>query len=142
MKKLFTQSVLSATLALLLSPAIALAQPLPKEFAKSQAQVTMVEFSAPWCLSCKKLKPDLEVLQKELGSKLVVHHLNIEKPETEKYINLYKIESAPTFILYNAQGKEVQRIERDITPVELRSLIKGLTNGPAPKAAKNGSPKR
>lgn len=116
---------LGAALVLLLLPIqLVFAQAIPKEFVNSKAKVTMLEFSAPWCLSCKKLKPEVEALHKELGDKLVIHHLNIEKPETEKYINLYKIESAPTFIMYDAKGKQIQRIERDITPQELRSLIK------------------
>ncbi|MBY0405479.1 MAG: thioredoxin fold domain-containing protein [Cyanobacteria bacterium] len=97
---------------------------LPKELANAKANVTLLEFSAPWCLSCKKLKPEVEALQKELGPKLMIHHLNIEKPETQKYIELYKIESAPTFVLYDSKGKQLQRIEKDITPLELRTLIK------------------
>lgn len=100
------------------------AQALPKEFSKAAAKVTVLEFSAPWCLSCKKLKPEVDKLQKEMGNKLVVHHLNVEKPETERYINLYKIDTAPSFIVYNGQGKLVQRVDKEITPEELRQLIK------------------
>jgi thiol-disulfide isomerase/thioredoxin len=102
---------------------LANAQALPKEFVKPAAKITLLEFSAPWCLSCKKIKPEMDKIQKELGSKLTVYHLNVEEPKTEKYINLYKIDSAPSFILYNAKGKLVQRIDRDITGPELRKLI-------------------
>jgi thiol-disulfide isomerase/thioredoxin len=99
------------------------AQALPKEFVKPSAKITLLEFSAPWCLSCKKIKPEMDKIQKELGNKLTVYHLNVEEPKTEKYINLYKIDSAPSFILYNSKGKLVQRIDRDITGPELRKLI-------------------
>lgn len=98
-------------------------QTLPKAFQQTGAKVTLLEFSAPWCLSCQKLQPEVKALEKQLGTKLHVQYLNIEKPETQRYIDLYKIESAPTFILYNAQGKLTQRIDHDITPMELRKLI-------------------
>lgn len=129
LKEWILAGTLISAMVVALVPSAWAQQALPKEFQNMRAKpkVTMLEFSAPWCLSCKKLKPELEALQKEMGAKLQVYHLNIEQPETEKYINMYKIESAPTFILYDAQGKQLERIERDITGTELRSLIKSAT---------------
>lgn len=106
-------------------PLIGWAQPLPKEYQnlRTKPHLTLIEFSAPWCLSCKKLKPTLAELEEKLGTQLQVVRLNVEKPENAKYINRYRIESAPTFILFNGQGELIQRVETDLEPEELRQLI-------------------
>jgi thioredoxin 1 len=98
---------------------------LPKEFKRSTPglKVTLLEFSAPWCASCVKLKPAVDKLEKEIGSRLNVVDLNITKPETQKYIEMYNLTSVPAYFLYDAAGKPIERIEREITPEELRSLV-------------------
>lgn len=109
------------------------AQALPQELipkAAKNAQVTILEFSAPWCLSCKKLKPTVEALQKKMGAKLAVVHLNVDKPESEKYINQFAISSAPTFVVYDRHDKLVEKIERDITPTELEALVTRVSRRP------------
>lgn len=101
------------------------ASSLPKEFRKGKtaAKVTMLEFSAPWCASCKKLKPELTKLQKKFGANLVVHHINLESEAGEKQAESFGVDSIPTFFLYNKQYQLIQKIEKDITPEQLRSLI-------------------
>jgi thioredoxin 1 len=103
-------------------------QTLPKAFQKGKTaaaipKTTLVEFSAPWCASCVKLKPELANLQKKYGTKLNVIHLNIEEDKTQPYIESFKIETAPTFFLYNNQYKLTKRIDGDISPAQLRELI-------------------
>jgi thiol-disulfide isomerase/thioredoxin len=110
---------------LLVFPLTGWTQPLPKEYQnlRTKPHLTLIEFSAPWCLSCKKLKPTLTELEERLGTQLQVVRINVEKPENAKYINRYRIDSAPTFILFNAQGELLQRVETDLEPEDLRQLI-------------------
>ncbi len=98
---------------------------LPQEFRVKQPglKVTVLEFSAPWCSSCRKLKPYVKVLKKETGDKMHLVDLNVEDPGTQKYIDKYGLATIPAYILYNAQGKPLQKVEREITPEELRSLV-------------------
>jgi thiol-disulfide isomerase/thioredoxin len=118
------------TLSLILLPLSVWAQQLPKEFltAKNPPKVTLLEFSAPWCLSCQKIKPTVEKLEKDLGSKLKVVYLNVDKPETQKYLSLYKIDSAPTFILFNAKGQQVKRVDEELTSEQFQKLIQTSVN--------------
>jgi thiol-disulfide isomerase/thioredoxin len=102
----------------------ALAVDLPNAFVSNKSpKVTMLEFSTPWCLSCIKMKPHVEKLEKEMGAKLHVVYINMDKPESQKYVSQFKIESAPAFILFNSKGKQIYRIEREIAFPELKALI-------------------
>jgi len=118
------------TLSLLSLPLSAWAQQLPKEFltVKNPPKITLLEFSAPWCLSCQKIKPTVEKLEKDLGTKLKVVYLNVDKPETKKYLSLYKIDSAPTFILFNAKGQQVKRVDDELTSEQFQKLIQTAVN--------------
>lgn len=133
MKQLFQYTAISLTVFQFLFSAVVFAAgipPLPKELqSKShQEKLSVVEFSAPWCSSCIKLKPTVQSLRKELGNKLHFVPLNIEKPETQKYIDLYNLASAPTYILYSRKGEALERIERDLTPQELKSIVYKAVN--------------
>lgn len=122
MKNLFT---LLFTFSLMFNLSAMALQTLPKEFQDNAktARVTLIEFSTPYCASCKKLAPELKSLQKKYGSKLLVHLLNPELETMQKYVETFKVDTTPTFFLYNAHNKLIKRMNGDITPSQLRTLI-------------------
>jgi len=103
---------------------ISSAQPLPKQLIpKGKPQLILLEFTAPWCLSCKKAKPVLAQLQKQYGPKLAITHINVEEAKNQKWVNSYHIEAIPTFIFYNNKLQQKKRIETELTPDQLKKQI-------------------
>jgi len=66
----------------------------------------LVDFYGPWCGPCKRLAPVLDQISDEMGKKVEIVKVNIDKaPElTEKYT----IQGVPT-VIYFENGKEKGR---------------------------------
>lgn len=67
----------------------------------------MLELGSVSCIPCKMMKPVMEELEKEYGANIRIDFIDVwQDPEQGKS---YGIESIPTQILYDADGKEVTR---------------------------------
>ena len=60
--------------------------------------VALVEFSAPWCVYCKRLGPTMKVVEKE-NPQLPIYECNID--EMESYSDAMGIDTIPTLMLFN-----------------------------------------
>lgn len=69
-------------------------------------KIVLVDFSAVWCLPCKKMEPVLESLQQEYKPRFVL--VKIDGGVHTDLCNKLKIDNFPTFLIYK-QGKEVWR---------------------------------
>jgi thioredoxin len=87
------------------------------EFKKliSTSEITLVDFHAPWCAPCKKMKPILEEIAKE-NSKFKIEKINVD--ENKMLAQQQKINVLPTMILFK-NGVEVWRHEGIISKEEL-----------------------
>jgi thioredoxin 1 len=76
---------------------------------EKKAKVTFIEFGSVRCIPCQKMEVVLESIRKEFPEdvKVVFHDVWTEtgKPYAEKY----KVESIPTQIFLDADGKEYFR---------------------------------
>lgn len=72
----------------------------------SAEKLVLVDFNAPWCGPCKKMKPILEEISSEQKSKIKIIPINAD--DNEILTGKLKIEALPTFILYK-NGKQVER---------------------------------
>jgi thioredoxin len=63
-------------------------------------KIVIVDFFAVWCAPCKKMKPHLEEISKEMTDKVMVTKINVdENPVLAKEL---KIEGLPTLHFYKA----------------------------------------
>ena len=70
-------------------------------------KTVLVEFSAPWCVYCRRLAPSLESVAEEYKDTLVFTAVNIDdEPELARREN---IEVVPTLVLYK-NGQAVDTI--------------------------------
>ncbi len=78
--------------------------------------VVLVDFYAPWCAPCKKMKPTLDEIEKEYNAKVKVVRINVDENKAlSKELN---IEILPTLMIYKG-GKHFFQHEGIIEKSEL-----------------------
>jgi thiol-disulfide isomerase/thioredoxin len=83
----------------------------------------LLEVQSPYCLGCVALKPAVDRLENELRDKLVVRRVDIQSDEGRQLVKQYDIEFTPTFILFNAAGKEQWRGVGGLDAAGVRKLV-------------------
>ncbi|WP_018342390.1 thioredoxin domain-containing protein [Cytophaga aurantiaca] len=61
-------------------------------------KLVLVDFYAPWCAPCKKMKPYLDELEKEREDKFIL--LRIDADENQSLFKELKLATLPTLLLY------------------------------------------
>lgn len=87
-------------------------------------KVSLYEFGAGKCMQCKKMKPIIEELQKELEGKVEVKmfDVGVDKEITEKH----KIMLIPCQVFLDGEGKEIFRHEGFFEKEEILAKLKEL----------------
>lgn len=84
--------------------------------------LSVVKFSASWCMPCKKLEPILVKMEKEFPE-IKIYLVDID--ELTKLAQKYKIMSVPSLLFFNEE-KEVTRVV-GLQPTEVvRKAFKSL----------------
>jgi thioredoxin len=84
------------------------------------APLVLVDFSAGWCLPCKKMEPVVNEIEKEYTK---VKLLKIDAGVQDDIVKQYNVEGLPVFVLYK-NGKEVWRQEGVIDKKTFENAIK------------------
>lgn len=82
---------------------------------------TVYYFTADWCAPCKKTKPIVEELNRE---QTTAGFQIIDVDDASDLVKLFKIQSVPTFILFE-EGIEKNRIIGGQTREQLVDFING-----------------
>ena len=86
---------------------------------KSEKPV-LVDFSATWCVPCKKMAPVVEKLKADYNGKATVITIDIDA--AQEIVGQYKVEAIPTFILFK-NGTDKFRHTGMIGEEELKKAI-------------------
>ena len=83
-------------------------------------QLTLVDFFATWCGPCKMLHPVLEQIKKDLGDKIRIIKVDVDKNEALSM--QYRIQSIPTLMIF--KGGELKWRQSGALPErELKKVI-------------------
>ncbi|MVZ62776.1 thioredoxin [Sphingobacterium humi] len=69
-------------------------------------KVVLVDFSAGWCGPCQMLAPILKEVKEELGEKLNIIKIDVDK--NQALASKFQVQGVPTLILYK-DGNQVWR---------------------------------
>ena len=83
-------------------------------------QLILVDFYATWCGPCKTMHPILEQLKDDLGDKIRIIKIDVDKNEAVSM--QYRIQSVHTFMLFK-NGEAVWRQSGTIRLNDLKALI-------------------
>lgn len=75
------------------------------EFIESGRKV--VEFSADWCIDCKRILPDLPEIENTFSSSFEFAMIDVD--ESQPIAEQFNVKGIPTFIVFE-NGKEVGRL--------------------------------
>ena len=73
----------------------------------AEGKTVLVEFSAPWCVYCRRLAPAMEKIAEEYKDILTVGSVNIDNEQ--ELARQERIEVVPTLVLYK-NGQAVDSI--------------------------------
>ena len=82
--------------------------------------LTLVDFFATWCGSCKQMHPVLEQLKQELGDSIRIVKLDVDK--NDALAAAYRIQSVPTLMLFRS-GQVVWRQSGAMRLNDLKAII-------------------
>ena len=81
----------------------------------------LVDFFAEWCGPCKMMKPVLEKLHQQMGDKVRIIKIDIDKSPAAA--NTFQVQSVPTLMLFQ-KGKPVWRQSGVVQAAQLENIIK------------------
>jgi thioredoxin 1 len=79
-----------------------------QEAISSGGRATLVEFYSPYCAGCLAMKPVVDQLETEAGSRLQVIRLNIDTEPGRSLVDRFDVLFTPTFIYFDRQGNKVR----------------------------------
>ena len=86
--------------------------------------LVLVDFSATWCGPCQQLAPILKGLAKEVGTKVRIVKIDVDK--NQGIATKMHVRGVPTMILYK-NGTQVWRQSGVVPQNELVKLIEGYS---------------
>lgn len=75
---------------------------------KNRGVPTLVEFYSPYCAGCMAIKPMVDQLEADAGTKLQVIRLNIDVEPGKSLMTPYGVIFTPTFLMFDASGNRVR----------------------------------
>ena len=83
----------------------------------------LLEVQSPFCLGCVAMKPAVDKVEQELAGKLVVRRVDIQSAEGQQLVKQFGIEFTPTFIFFDAAGKEQWRSVGQLNAAQVRASL-------------------
>ncbi|MBQ7239248.1 MAG: thioredoxin [Bacteroidales bacterium] len=84
-------------------------------------QLTLVDFFATWCGPCKTMHPVLEQLKEQMGDRLRILKIDVDK--NEALSASYRVQAVPTLMLFR-KGELLWRQSGALSLSQLSGIVK------------------
>jgi thioredoxin 1 len=84
-------------------------------------QLTLVDFFATWCGPCKTMHPVLEQLKEQMGDRLRILKIDVDK--NEALSASYRVQAVPTLMLFR-KGELLWRQSGALNLSQLSGIVK------------------
>jgi len=74
-------------------------------------------------MGCMAAKPIVDGIEREYGERLRVIRVNVQDPAGRALADRHHFEFTPTFVLFDAEGRELLRQVGAVDPATLRRLL-------------------
>lgn len=95
--------------------------------AGQEGKLLFVEFGAQWCMPCRFMDEntfkDGEVVS-YLSDNYVPVKIDIDDFDGFVYKEKYKVKALPTFLIFNSEGKVIERYEQSMAPSNLLNILR------------------
>lgn len=95
--------------------------------AGNEGKLLFVEFGAQWCMPCRFMEQntfkDRDVAT-YMNDNYVPVKIDIDDFDGYAYKQKYHVEALPTFLIFNSEGKVIDRYEQSMAPSNLMSILK------------------
>ena len=109
--------------------------------AGSEGKLFFVEFYADWCTPCKWMDKttfkNTEVIN-QLNNNYVPLKLDIETDQGQDLKDQYEVNILPTILIFNSQGRMIERIEKTLSSESMVSML-SFHNNPENRIVVNHS---
>lgn len=83
----------------------------------------LIDFYADWCGPCKSLAPILKQVKEELGDKVKIVKIDVDKNQT--LASRYQVRGVPTMILFK-NGNQMWRKSGVLPKEEIKSMVESV----------------
>lgn len=94
--------------------------------AAQEGKLLFMDFYAKWCTPCKWMDEttfaDPEIL-KQLDEKYIAIKIDIDEMEGFELKSRFDIRYLPTMLIFNSEGKMVERIEETLSPSKMSNVL-------------------
>jgi thiol:disulfide interchange protein len=95
--------------------------PLEQAIAKAEAEkkLVLVDVSAVWCGTCRKLDNDVfanEKVKEALNERFVFTRIELETPEGEEFLRKHNTQGVPNLWVLDSVGNDVKRLRITFDP--------------------------
>lgn len=108
-------------------PPISLTDPVlsAQREAKAKRQLLFVEFQAPWCYSCYYMATNVLTGEEwtRASGEMVRLDLDADSPEGSRWMQEWKIQVLPSFVLLDSEGRELGRIVGEQTRTDFYTWL-------------------
>ncbi|MDW8328357.1 MAG: thioredoxin family protein, partial [Anaerolineales bacterium] len=85
----------------------------------------LIEFYSEYCIGCLAAETTLDALEAELKGKISVVRLDMSSPTGRRLSAQLNAHFTPTFILFDAEGREIWRAVGELNAAAVRDAISG-----------------
>jgi thiol-disulfide isomerase/thioredoxin len=98
-------------------------RPTASGLVDSSGRPVLLEVQSPYCLGCIAVKSAVDRLENEWRNKLVVRRMDIQSADGQRLVTQFGIEVTPTFIFFDAAGKERWRSAGELDAAQVRASL-------------------